>query len=91
MIRKRVTKMFPRVVDICFVLGVLMVLALAAGAGLKDAAEGSRFSFLSFGIVFVVALLALLLTFGSIYMHLDVRDAVREIAQRGRTSGHTES
>jgi len=91
MIRKRVTKMFPRVVDVCFVLGVLVVVAVAVGAGLKDAPGNSGFAYLSFGVTLVVGLLGLLLTFGGIYMQLDIRDAVREMAQRNRNAEHTES
>lgn len=91
MIRKRVAKMFPRVVDVCFVLGMLVVVAVAVGAGLKDASGNSGFAYLSFGVTLVVGLLGLLLTFGSIYIQLDVRDAVREMAQRSRTPEQTES
>lgn len=90
MIRRWLMRIFPRLLDVGFVLGLIGAAGVATFAGLVNP-KGDRFAFIPFFITLFFGLSGMVVSFGSLYLMLDIRDAVREQAQRSRNPEDTES
>ncbi|MDR3044946.1 MAG: hypothetical protein LBU75_11910 [Desulfovibrio sp.] len=90
MIRRWLMRIFPKLLDVGFVLGLIGAVGVATFAGLANP-KGDGFAFIPFFMTLFFGLSGMVVSFGSLYLLLDIRDAVRGQAQRNRNSGDTES
>ncbi|BFR47506.1 hypothetical protein RVX_R30780 [Nitratidesulfovibrio sp. HK-II] len=92
MIRRWLMKIFPKLLDVGFVLGLIGAVAFAVGAGILDK-KGEGFAYLPFFSLLFVGLSGVVISFGPLYLLLEVRDLVREFVRQesSRNREHTES
>lgn len=76
MIRNFILGSFPKILDVVFVISLLVVFMSAVGAAI-------RFGFISFLITLVAGSCALVLSFGVIYILLDIRDTLERNSPKG--------
>jgi len=75
MIRKFMRATFPKIIDITFVLSFV---ALFIGAIAMANMMGMGFSIVTFLLTFFIGGMGIVLTFGFIYILLDIRDSLQK-------------
>ncbi|MBZ2172054.1 hypothetical protein [Nitratidesulfovibrio sp. SRB-5] len=92
MIRRWLMRIFPKLLDVGFVVGLIGAVGFAVGAGMLDK-KGGGFAFLPFFSLLFIGLSGVVVSFGPLYLLLEVRDLVREyVRQEGnRNREHTEA
>lgn len=90
MIKRWVMKVFPAILDVSLVLGLLGTVGGAVFTGMHGP-KGGGFAFVPFGMTLFLGLAWVLTLFGSLYLMLDVRDTLRDMAHRNRNGENTES